>query len=288
MTAPNRLRWSLRTPEMPLPELPRPRRPTVPSVLAFSLAKAGSTMLFDLLARLCPHAGLVYVSLEDRFYAAGVDQRDQPLGASSLFHETGYCYGGFRGAPPYEVPILDRVRVVLLVRDPRDMLVSLYHSLAESHWIPETDEAQGPHFMHALRADARRRTVDEHALRSASTVLAQFERYEAFALPWRSNVALYRYEDVVYRKREWAEELCAWFEWSVPDAVRDAAVATVDVFPETPDPGAHVRQVHPGNHRAELAPATIRELDRVFARTLRRYGWVGAGAPAVDGTEDRR
>ncbi len=49
-----------------LPELPA--APTgAPSVLALSLPKAGSTLLFALLQDLAPRAGLAYVSLQDFF-----------------------------------------------------------------------------------------------------------------------------------------------------------------------------------------------------------------------------
>lgn len=276
-TAP--LRWPRRPGGGPLPELPKPG--SAPSVLAFSLPKAGSTLLFDLLARLCPHAGLTYVSLEDSFYAAGVHPHDQPLESAELFEARGYCYGGFRGVPPYDVPILGSAATVLLVRDPRDMLVSLYHSLVRSHWIPTLGEGD-PHFMQKLRANATARTIDEHALMASHTVQGQFDRYAALGLAWRSNVVVYRYEDVVYRKREWADDLCDWFGWSIPASGRDEAAASVDVFPAYPDPTAHVRQVHPGNHRTELAPATIAALDVVFARTLHRFGYADAsGSVAV-------
>jgi hypothetical protein len=265
------LRWSGRPAPAPLPDLPPPAS-DAPSVLAFSLPKAGSTMLFDLLARLSPRAGLVYLSLEDWFFAAGIHQLDQPLESASLFFSRGYCYGGFRGAPPFDVPILREARAVLLVRDPRDMLVSLYHSLAESHWIPQATAGRS-HFMHGLRDEAHRRTIDEHALMACHTVQSQFERYAVFGLPWRPNVVVYRYEDVIYRKHELADDLCDWFGWSLPAEARARAAESVDVFPAEPDPTAHVRQVHPGDHRTALAADTVRRLNGVFARTLRTYGY---------------
>jgi hypothetical protein len=271
MSSTARLRWAHRPPTHPLRELP-PSPTTAPSVLAFSLPKAGSTMLFDLIARLCPHAGLAYVSLEDAFYAAGVHPYEQPLESAALFRSRGYCYGGFRVLPPYEIPILGTARTAILVRDPRDMLVSLRHSVANSHWIPGGSGADD-HFMHALRARANERTIDEYVLMASHNLQSQFDRYAALGLLWRSNVVVYRYEDVVYRKREWVDDLCEWFGWSVPSSRRDQATASVDVFPAHADPAAHVRQVHPGNHRTELAPETIRELDVVFERTLRLFGY---------------
>ena len=89
-----------------------------------SLHKAGSTLLYDMLRSLAPEAGLAFVSLQDHFFRAGVAQKDEPPEAASLILPRGYCYGGFRGVPVFDIPILGTAQVVVLVRDPRDMAVS--------------------------------------------------------------------------------------------------------------------------------------------------------------------
>ena len=83
-----------------------------------ALPKAGSTLLFGLLHDLAPLAGLAYVSLQDFFFLRGLRLTGQPHEAGGLFRPRGYCYGGFRGPPPYAIPILDAARAVVLVRDP--------------------------------------------------------------------------------------------------------------------------------------------------------------------------
>jgi hypothetical protein len=115
--------------------------------------------------------------------------------------------------------------------------------------------------------------VAEHARATAATYARNFDGYLAGGLVWRDNVAVYRYEGVIFREREWVADLCAWYSWSVPEEVRNAVADRYDVVPERPDPDAHVRQVRPGNHREELPPEAIEHLDRVFDPYLRLFGY---------------
>ena len=53
----------------------------------------------------------------------------------------GRVYGGFRSMPLVfaQSELYRRSRKILLVRDPRDALVSEYFSLAYSHGLPEAE-----------------------------------------------------------------------------------------------------------------------------------------------------
>jgi hypothetical protein len=270
------MRYTVPSADLPLPELP-PAPSDAPSVVALSLPKAGSTLLYSILQVLAPRAGLAYVSLEDHFFQIGARPHLRPHAASGLFRPAGYCYGGFRGLPVYDVPILPTARTVALVRDPRDMLVSLYYSVAHSHRIPSAAPAEGdggPHYMERARQQALSRTIDEFALSRLDSYSQQFASLFAFGLLSRPNVATYRYEDVIFRKRDWVAELCDWYGWRIPQAERDAAADRFDIWPGTADPAAHVRQVTPGNHRAELAPATIRRVEGMLGNWMRLLGYL--------------
>jgi hypothetical protein len=253
-----------------LPDLP-PAPSEAPSVVAMSLHKAGSTLLYDMLRGLAPAAGLAFVSLQDHFFRAGLAHEEQPPEAASLILPRGYCYGGFRGVPGFDIPILGTARVVVLVRDPRDMAVSEYHSIARSHVIPPPGEAGAPHFLARARQVIAQRSIDQHVLQAVRGIERQFDRFALLGLFWRPNVAVFRYEDVIFRKRDWVAEICAWYGWDIPQARRDAIADRYDVLPSRPDPGAHIRQVHPGSHRRELDPATISRIDPILERWLRLF-----------------
>lgn len=267
------LRFRHRPTGIALPELP-PAPSDAPSVVAMALPKAGSTLLFGLLHDLAPLAGLAYVSLQDFFFLRGLRLTEQPHEAGGLFRPHGYCYGGFRGPPPYAIPILDAARAVVLVRDPRDMAVSHWYSVTQSHVIPAGGDA--PHFMARAREEALRRGKAQHVLQVARGLDQQYDRLCASGLLHAPRSAVFRYEDVIFRKRDWVDAICAWFGWDIPAAARHDIADRHDVRPERPDPAAHIRQVTPGNHREELGPEQVQALDRILGRWLRLFGYAEA------------
>jgi hypothetical protein len=271
------MRYSFALPETSLPELPPPAS-DAPSVLAFSMPKAGSTLLERILQALAPEVGLAHVSLDEFFFRAGVPPADRPPQAARLFRPVGYLYGGFRSRPRYDIPILPTARAVLLVRDPRDMIVSHYYSVTRSHRIPDLGEGEGtagPHYLLRQREQAQRRTIAEHARATAQSYARNFDGYLAGGMLWRDNLAVYRYEDVIFEKRAWVADMCRWFGWSVPRERSDAIADRFDIRPERADPEAHVRQVAPGNHREELPAETIELLNRgPLEPHLRLFGYL--------------
>ena len=60
---------------------------------------------------------------------------------------------------------LDRFHSIILLRDPRDCLTSLYFSIAYSHRPPENTEARQQFFAH--REEVRQREIDEFVLAEA-------------------------------------------------------------------------------------------------------------------------
>jgi hypothetical protein len=103
---------------------------------------------------------------------------------------------------------------------------------------------------------------------------AQFEAYLSQGLLWRENVAVYRYEDVIFRKREWIEDMCRWFDWSVPERRIATALERFDIVPEKADPTRHVRQVKPGNYVDALSPESIRMVNGRLGAYMRIFGYL--------------
>jgi hypothetical protein len=253
--------------------LPYPPPPVsdAASVFAFSLAKAGSTLLNDVLRVLAPAAGLVFFSLEDEMFARGVAAPLDWPGAARLFHARGYCYGGFRSMPWHPLPPLEACRAVLLLRDPRDMIVSQFHSFRSGHVVPEG--AAPDHPIRLARAAAQRQSLAQFAPGAAQRFARRFEGYLAQGFAFRATTALFRYEEVVFAKRAWVEEICAWFGWNIPEAVRAEAATRFDVLPDSADPARHIRQVHPGNHRTEMDAQTIARVEAILGDAMAAFGY---------------
>jgi hypothetical protein len=245
------------------------------SVLAFSIAKAGSTLLYNLLSEVCGHVGLVYFSPEDSLFAANVSASQRTSDVGDIFSRTGYCYGGFRHFPSYAVPILDTTKVVFLVRNPLDMAVSLYFSLLKSHRLPD-DNGIGGVRQELLEERQRLQETDieTFVIRSASLqYIRMFEGYIAQGFHWRKNVVTYRYEDIIYSKAEWLKDICDFYGWSVSFEIISNIAARYDVIPDSERSAEHVRQVIPGNYHKYLSVAAIEEATAILGEYMPIFGY---------------
>jgi hypothetical protein len=247
---------------------------STPSVYAFSLHKAGSTLLYNILNELSRAAGLIYYSVPDILYQQNVSDIFRPCDIGEPFRQIGVCYGGFRSFPAFPVPFLDSARIAFLVRDPRDMITSLYFSTRYSHLAPPPAASEGAR-EELLTARSRLEQVDINAfaLEIVHDYTKEFEGYIAQGFHWRPNVATYRYEDVIFRKRLWIDHLCAWFGWAIPSSFKDRVAAAFDVSMEGERPDQHIRQVKPGNYRKHLRTETIAAISQVLAEPLQMYGY---------------
>lgn len=245
----------------------------LPSVFAVGLMKGGSSLLSQVTRALAQTTGLAYFSLTERMFEAGVRPRDIPEAANTLFRERGYLYGGFRSFPPAtEMPAWASARTVLLVRDPRDMLVSFYFSHAYSHRQPGA--GAGGLLRQQLdrsREEAKSMSPDEFALRRHGEITGQFRA------AWRKLSAVehrvYRYEDVIFAKRGWLQDMASYYALAVPPVTLDAIADRADIIPESERAGQHIRRVTPGDHRDKLKPETVARLDEAFADILVRHGY---------------
>lgn len=251
-------------------ELPPTRAPESESVLWFTARKGGTTLLSKLIGGLS--GNLENVFIRGRMYQLGFRPGDEPDEISGIFLEQGYCYG-FAGFPRHDIPILSRAKSILLVRDPRDMLVSRYFHIRSSHPPPGTapDRIANGYTEIPERALTRSATLDEYALLLAAEVGEELMTL-CQKVPEETR-RLYHYEDVVYDKRAWAEDICDHFGWRVPEKRLQRAINAVDVFPNSEQPSAHIRQVHPGNFRKKLRQETIDRLNDELSSVLVELGY---------------
>ncbi len=253
-------------------DLPPPGEGSKPSVLAFSMAKAGSTLLFEMLRTLSRMAGVAYFEPEAALFAAGRDPLARPTDLQFQYLPVGYCFGGYRQFPAHPIPLLDHARTVFLVRDPRDMIVSLYFSLMGSHEIP-TRGADGHNAMQEARDFVARLSLSEFLWSGILQYTRMFEGYVANRFHARDNVRVYRYEDVIYRKAAFLQDVQAWFGWNIDPVLVDSVASSADSIPVTEQRGAHIRQVHPGNHAAYLSAAESQQICNDLREYMSLFGY---------------
>jgi hypothetical protein len=251
--------------------LPEPGDPGMPSAFVIGLPKAGSTLLHSMMQSIGECSGLSYFSLATEARRRGVHPQQIPPATDTLYVPYGYLYGGFRGLPPKTtIPQWASGRTILLVRDPRDMVVSLYFSQAYSH-TPPGSAGQGK-----LRAEFYKKreraissSIDEFALENAKLISHIFDlvRTKLHELDHK----LYRYEDVIFDKLNWLSDMVDYLKIPAKQMHVQSIARRFDKLPETENPGEHIRNVKPGDHRNKLQYKTIMQLNDVWSGILSEF-----------------
>ncbi|HRW90153.1 MAG TPA: hypothetical protein P5027_09385, partial [Flavobacteriales bacterium] len=100
-----------------------------PSILFFTTHKAASMFVDRVLKRLGQAHGMLHADLEG-WFSTGPPKLwrlfKDPAAMKQLFRPRGIYYGALRSHRP--IADLENYRVVLMLRDPRDMLTSYYFS----------------------------------------------------------------------------------------------------------------------------------------------------------------
>ena len=245
------------------------------SVYLFSLPKAGSMLLQWVARAMAAEVGVRFRSVMGELFAAGVDPFESKPDLSGEFEPRGWCYGGFRELPGwFRIPGLADHRKILLVRDPRDMLVSNYFSVGRSHPAPGQGAMRDRY--DRQRAAAQSQSIDDYVLGLAGRYAARFESYQPLLDCPKAdeNLRIDRYEDILWEKRAWVRDLAGFFGWGLSPTATDRIADKHDLRPDAEQPDKHVRQAEPGDHRRKLRPETIAELDRVLEQPLRRFGYL--------------
>lgn len=246
--------------------------PSQPILFALGVRKSGSSLMNMMLIELAAANGFPVVALPDAAFRAGYRYPDWN-GNPELFRilRRGNLYAGFRDAPSGlfgRLAFKDALKV-LLVRDPRDALVSEYFSSAFSHRLPERKVAGS--LIEQRREEALALTVEEYVLKQAKQLNRTIDFYRQML--GDPNLRIFRYEEVIFDKAAWLAAMATHFGWDAPDALVADIVARHDKRPAEERPTEFVRKVAPGDHRDKLSPEAVATLGETLSPTWRELGY---------------
>jgi len=241
---------------------------------AFSVHKSGSTMLGKMVREVCKRRDIPAASVPNLLFSEGVpvrDWKDDQKLAPAFTKEI--LYYGFRFLPPMMCApgvALRKSRFVLLVRDPRDALVSQYFSFGKtsgSHVLPKKNAEAYT----ATRESLPERSIDEYVVQISRQLCNKLVDY-------RDNLnfdlgLMRRYEDVFFDKATFLGEIFTHFGVDVPPGVIAKVAENHDIRPEKEDETRHIRKGTPGDHREKLKPETIATLNDTFREIGAFYGY---------------
>lgn len=272
------------------------------SVLFFTTHKAASSLMHRLFVEIAGQARLTWMD-----YAAGIERRNALLDipvpfepfieaqASRLFEPRGEFHGPLRR--PFDFSGREAFRHVFFLRDPRDVLVSAWHSFAVTHPLPSGRA-------HRRTFIARRRAMQARGMESWTVEQAQtwlrpaLETYARFRREAPDSVVL-GYDAMRRDPVGFIRDLAALMGADLPDGrvvdlarligpsrtARAGSAGLGDVSaPEAPAgstvpgvaaalPEGHVRSGRTGQWTTEWSPATMRRVDEILGEMLEEWGF---------------
>jgi len=259
-------------------------RGTDNSIIVFTLHKSASMFLHLLCTYLSEQCNMEYHSPNNHGSALNPSAL---LRDKSIWLTRHGCFAPLRFY--VNVPDIDTYRIILHLRDPRDVLVSMYFSYCFIHSGPVAGNA-------GYRKKVAEAGIDAFVLtkareEGASSYIGDcgtggslqdltggiVKKYRDYIdnLVGRHNVILVKYEEMVSDFPGWLDKFMAPFQLANKNEIRNHLIAlSPQFFPKrTQDVMHHVRRVTPGDHKNKLKPKTIAELNTIFADILETLGY---------------
>lgn len=238
----------------------------IPSFFVFALHKSGSVMQDKILEDICSHLQIPLISIAKSAFEQGVEEGDFDEAICDIFTSFGYGFYGFRYLPAYLNNFdLSNFKKILLIRDPRDILVSHYFSMKKSHAIPKGQIGEK---LLENREKIQAMDINEYVLEKAPIfhkIITKYSRIED------NSFKLFRYEDVVFNKQQWILDILAFLDLELEDNKIEEIVNRHNIFPSTENPSSHIRRVTPGDYKEKLKTSTIDRLNNCFQDILVKY-----------------
>jgi hypothetical protein len=252
------------------------RQPGRGAFFILGVRKSGSSVLNAMCAALSHSNNYKYVDVAGTMFHNNLTAQswiNDPV-INELLTE-GNVYGGFRTMPFAfsKSNVFLTAKKVLLIRDPRDALVSEYFSNAYSHAIPAAsgDGAEVTRQMTELRQKALETNIEDSVISMAAPLNRTIMGYSSVCRD--DSTLLLKYENVILHKRQLIGSLCTHFGWNANEELITRILSWADVIPSKEDKKAFVRKVVPGDHKEKLSQKTIEQLNRILKPAMDLLGY---------------
>ncbi|MEO8116284.1 MAG: sulfotransferase domain-containing protein [Bacteroidota bacterium] len=237
---------------------------TQKSVIFFTVHKCGSTFTKKTLLTLIGPENIIPIKLsaylspekKEKYY-------NDPLFMRKVLKPRGFLFGAFKDMYPFAN--LEQYKVILVLRDPRDVVTSSYFSTLYNHPLTAED-------MIKKRKKYADYSIDEYVLEIAPDIQRKYKAYCDDLLPDK-NVLFLKYEEMVGDFSSWLTKIANYLELENPQKKIATLVEATKFKVKKEDKNSFVRNITPGDHSNKLQPETITKLNELFKNELRQLNY---------------
>lgn len=247
------------------------------SIIHFSMNKAATQYVKNILQEAATANGMTPVSLNEFAFHSTMPFLDH-LSAKEMeqykhvFKPRGYLYSSFGGMIE-NIDNLEDYLIVLMIRDPRDILVSGYFSMAYSHPEPSKLGSKYEGFMEK-RNKAQQTLIDEYVKAESPKVYLVFKRYHDLLLNNRSNVYVTKYEDMISDFQGWLTKLLNYTGLEISEDLKNDFINKHNgLKPKKENKAKHIRKGTSGDYKQKLNEETMQFLNTKFSDILEQYSY---------------
>ena len=230
------------------------------SILFFTVHKCASTLVVKIIKEFSLKKRIIPVDLDS--YIITFKNNDKSVFEDSsfqnkVFRDKGFYYGAMRYFRT--IPKMEKYKTFLMLRDPRDVITSMYFSLAYSHTVFNEE-------LLIKRDEVQNKTIDEFVLESIPKFKSRYNNYINGVLN-KENTLFLKYEEMVSDFPEWLIKMTKWLDIYDVELV-EKFTKEISFSPRKEDKHSHIRNIQPGDHLNKLKQSTIDILNKELHEVL--------------------
>jgi hypothetical protein len=235
------------------------------SILFFTTYKCASSFAGEIINELTANAGYKHVNFDSYFYHLDKDTdiEYEKIFSKNVFRVSGFIYGPMRHYQP--IPEIKQYKTLLILRDPRDVLVSHYYSAKYSHEVSTTKMLQ-------KRRIAQGQDIDEFVLERLEEFAIIYEQYKLNILPLEGTIFV-RYEDMISNPKDFIIKLYKILKINVDIEHIEEIVKNRMAMPKREDKYSHRRSGKSGQYLEKLNSKTVKAINSRLANVIDTFGF---------------
>ncbi|MCG8306715.1 MAG: sulfotransferase domain-containing protein [Cytophagales bacterium] len=242
----------------------------LPSIVHMGFNRSASQYLKDLFFTIGPDNGYKCINLAGYAFLSNFPYLDDLSEKefekySYLIKPTGIIYSAF-GGYIHSIEKYPDIKKIIAIRDPRDLLVSMFYSYRFSHLTPVIGDKYDYFIKH--KNLAQNSSIDDYCFKTSDEVLDNFTKYMDF-LQKDQNHFVFKFSEFSQEFENWLEKIIDYTQLKVNTDLKNKLIHDFHKKqPKKESQKSHIRKGSSGDYLNKLQPKTIDELNSKFSAVI--------------------